>query len=139
MGKTKLTKLLSFDVIMTAGTVIQCSREAKSHRGGLMRVQGELVCEECRARENGHQLKRGAGRPVICPRCGEELMTRYRNGGVSVKSLSMHGSKATLTCTCGHRKTIKNPFGGYHDRNEAARQALRRPATQAKQKELREE
>jgi len=113
---------------MTTGTVIKCSREAESHRGGLRLVRGEYVCEECYARETGRELKKGAGRPVLCPRCGEELMTRHRGGGVSIKSMSMLGNKAVLTCECGYKKTIKNPFGGTRDRNEAARQRLQSEA-----------
>ena len=81
---------------MTTGTVIKCSREAESHRGGLRMVRGKMVCEQCYALENGYELKKGAGRPVNCPRCGEELMTRYRRGGVSIKSLSTRGQKAIL-------------------------------------------
>ena len=113
---------------MVTGTVIQCSREAESHRGGLCIVHGEYVCQQCLAKENGRELKRGAGRPVKCPRCGETLMTRHRGGSVSINSLSTRGKKAVLTCECGFEKTIKNPFGGPSDRNVAARQRLQSEA-----------
>lgn len=122
---------------MTTETVIKCSREAESHRGGLRRIHGKMVCEQCYARENGRDLKKGAGRPVLCPRCREPLMTRYRGGGVSVKSMSMRGRKVILTCSCGYKKTIKNPFGGPSDRNEAARQRLQSEASRKSQEALR--
>ena len=117
---------------VVTGTAIQCSREAESHRGGLRMVRGEWVCEQCWALENGRELKKGAGRPVLCPWCGEELMTRHRGGGISIKSLSTRGQKAVLTCECGYEKTIKNPFGGTRDRNEAARQRLQSEARRKK-------
>lgn len=118
---------------MVTETVIKCSREAESHRGGLCKVRGEHVCQQCLAREEGREFKKGAGRPVLCPQCGESLMTRYRGGGVSITSLSMRGSKAELTCECGYKKTIKNPFGGPRDRNVAARQRLQSEARRNKE------
>jgi len=124
---------------MRTGTVLTCSREAPSHRGGLMLVRGECVCQECHARENGRELKKGAGRPVNCPRCGGELMTRHRGGGISISSLSTRGQKAILTCECGYQKTIKNPFGGARDRNEAARQRMRSAARTANRESLRKD
>lgn len=95
-------------------------------------VRGEWVCEQCWAQENGRELKKGAGRPVLCPRCGEELMTRHRGGGISIKSLSTRGQKAVLACECGHEKTIKNPFGGPSDRNVVAFQRLQSEARRKK-------
>ena len=59
-------------------------------------------------------------------------MTRYRGGGVSIKSLNTNGRKATLKCKCGYEKTIRNPFGGRMSRDEVARQRLRSVARQAK-------
>jgi len=125
--------------LMTTGTILKCSREAESHRGGLRKVRGEMVCEQCYAKENGYELKKGAGRQTLCPRCGEPLMTRYRRGGVSIKSLSTRGRKAILTCECGYEKTIKNPFGGPSDRNEAARQRLQSEARRKKHEALQKE
>lgn len=124
---------------MTTGTVIQCSREAESHSGPLRKVDGQWVCQQCLAEEQGIEVKKSPGRPVLCPRCGETLMTKYRGGRVSIKSLSMRGKKAELTCKCGYKKTIKNPFGGTRDRNEAARQRLQFEARQKNHEELREE
>jgi len=113
---------------MTTGTVIQCSREAESHGGPLRKVDGQYVCQQCLAGEQGIEIKKSAGRPVLCPKCNEPLMTRYRGGRISISSMSMKGGKATLTCKCGYKKTIKNPFGGTQDRNVAARLRLQSEA-----------
>jgi len=124
-------------ITMTTGTAIQCSREAESHAGALRKVDGQWVCQQCWAEEQGIEVKKSPGRSVLCPRCGEVLMTRYRGGKISISSMSMKGGKATLTCKCGYEKTIRNPFGGTRDRNEAARQRLQSEARRKKQETLR--
>jgi len=109
---------------MVMGTVTKCSKEADHHGGPLRRVSDEYVCQECWAKEKGIELKHSKGRAVTCPDCGEVLMTKFRGGKMSITSLSMKGSKAILTCKCGYKKTIPNPFSKSVNRDEAARQRV---------------
>jgi len=90
---------------------IQCSQEADHHNGTLRKDGIGYICQECWAGRQGIELKKSQGRPLICPNCGETLMTRYRGGRVSISSMNMKGNTATLTCDCGYKKTVKNPFG----------------------------
>lgn len=103
---------------------VQCRREAESHGGPLRKIDGAYVCQQCSDKEHGIERKKAKGKPLLCPNCGIELMTRYRKGGISVKSLSTRGNKAILKCECGYEKVIKNPFGGNASRDEAARRRL---------------
>jgi len=123
---------------MVTGTVIQCSRESESHHGGLRKVNGQWVCQGCWAKEQGIEVKKSPGRPIYCPKCGEVLMTRYRGGGVSIKSLNTKGRKAVLKCECGYGKTIPNPFGGRMSRDEVARQQLQSEARRKKERKREE-
>jgi len=70
---------------MVTGTVLKCSREAKSHSKSLRKIDGQWVCQECWTKENNIEVKKSPGRPTLCPRCGEVLMTRYRGGKISIK------------------------------------------------------
>ena len=117
---------------MTTGTAISCSREAESHGGPLRKIDGQYVCQDCWAKEQGIDIKKSAGRPVLCPRCGEVLMTRFRGGRINLKSMSMKGNKAVLKCSCGYEKTVPNPFGGRQNRDEVARRRLQSEARQRK-------
>jgi len=123
---------------MTTGIVIKCSRKSKSHSGPLRKIDGQWVCQECWAKENNIEVKKSPGRPTLCPKCGEVLMTRFRGGGISITSLSTKGRKATLKCKCGYEKTIPNPFGGRMSRDEVARQRLRSEARHKKRAETKE-
>jgi len=117
---------------MTTGTVSQCSKKAENHGGPLRKIGSQWVCQECWAKEQGIDVKKSPGKATLCPWCGEVLMTRYRGGKISIKSMGMKGGKATLTCKCGYEKTIKNPFGGTQNRNVAARQRLQSEARRKK-------
>ena len=117
---------------MTTETVIQCSREAESHGGPLRKIDGQYVCQDCWANEQGIDVKKSPGKSTICPRCGEVLMTRFRGGRINLKSMSMKGNKAVLRCSCGYKKTIPNPFGGRQNRDEVARRRLQAEARQRK-------
>ena len=110
---------------MVTGTLIKCSRESDRHSGPLRKINGEWVCQECWARENNIKPREPKGRPVICPDCGEILMTRYRGGKISISSISMQGNKATLKCGCGYEKKVDNPFGRRQNRDGAAFAKLR--------------
>jgi len=107
---------------MVMEMVIKCSREGEHHGGPLRRIEGQYVCQQCWAKEQGIELKRAKGRTIICPDCGEVLMTRFRGGKVNITSLSTKGGKAILGCKCGYKKTILNPFSKPVNRDEAARQ-----------------
>jgi len=129
---------------MVIGTVLKCSKEAESHAEPLRKIDGQWVCQQCWAKENNIDVKKSPGKATLCPRCGEVLMTRYRGGKISIRSMSMKGGKTTITCECGFEKTIRNPFGGTRDRNEAARlrlqsEAGRRRKTQHKSKDKQDE
>ena len=120
---------------MATGTVIKCSREAEKHGGPLRKVGDGYVCQVCWDEEHGIERKEAKGRPVLCPKCGAELMTRFRKGRVSIKSLSMKGGTAILECDCGYKKTVQNPFGGRQNRDEVARQRLRSESRKRKASE----
>ena len=103
-------------------TAIKCSREGEHHGGPLRKVDGQYVCQECWAKEQGIEVKQAKGRPVVCPSCGEVLMTRFRGGKININSLSMKGTRAILSCKCGYKKSVNNPFGKTVNRDEAAKQ-----------------
>ena len=102
--------------------VSECCREAEQHSATLRKVDGQYICQQCWAKERGIELKQAKGRPIVCPDCGEVLMTRFRGGKINITSLSMKGSKSILTCKCGYKKTILSPFSKPANRDEAARQ-----------------
>jgi len=119
-------------------TLIKCSREAETHGGPLRNINDEWVCQKCYDREHGIERKKAEGRPVNCPKCGAELMIKFRGGRVSISSLSMRGGKGILKCECGYEKVITNPFGGNMNRDESARRRLREEGRRAKMESRRE-
>jgi len=125
---------------VATGTVIKCSREAETHSRTLRKDGDSHVCQQCYDKEHGIERIEAKGRPVLCPKCGAELMTRFRKGRVSIKSLSMKGGNAELECGtegCGYKKTIRNPFGGRPNRDEVARQRLRSESSRLRAESIR--
>jgi len=97
---------------MVTGTAIKCDKEAEKHSGTLRKDGDGHICQSCYDEEHGIERKESEGRQITCPNCGKILMTRYRGGKVSIGSMKMTGSKATLVCECGYKKIVDNPFGG---------------------------
>ena len=84
----------------------------KCGKGGTLRkfTDDRMVCQECYAKDAGIEVRHSKGRPIKCPDCGADLMTRFRKGRVSISTIETRGNTAVLKCKCGYRKSIRNPF-----------------------------
>ena len=99
--------------------ILKCSREGDKHSGPLRKTEPGLVCQECYAREQGITARKSQHGQTVCPNCGKVLMTRLRKGGISITSMDVRGSLATLKCECGYQKRIESPFGKPKGRDRA--------------------
>lgn len=124
---------------MPSYRVVSCTRELKAgewHGGPIRHVDGQPVCTECWMRQRGVEPRRSKGRPVLCPKCGEVLMTRFRGGRVNIGSMRTGpGGTATLVCQkCGHEKRVRSPFG-QPGREQLAAAKLRSQAIRAQKEQ----
>lgn len=92
-------------------TVLVCFKCGKGNTTLRIWIDGQHICQECYDRQAGIERRPSPGRPVLCPKCGKELMNRRRGGRVSIGKMMLRSATAILECECGYRKTVANPFG----------------------------
>lgn len=93
------------------GRAITCTKCGEGD-GTMLRIEDAYVHQHCQDKEAGIERKPSPGRPMLCPKCGRELLNRRRGGRISIGKMQIRGgNKAILECECGYRKAVANPFG----------------------------